>query len=147
MAAAYSFPVVAGYSFDVAANLSDPSTRARLSPVGFKAFGRIMERWGIRDEDARRLLGSISSGSFYELKRSAGKRSLSQDTLTRISFIIGIYKALHILYSPKLANAWITCPNSNPMFHGLTPLAYMLQLGQPGMMHVRQLLDSRRGGR
>ena len=59
---------------------------------------------------------------------------------------MGIFKALNILYSSRLADAWITLPNTNPMFRGNTPLAYMLRLGQPGMMHVRQLLDARRGG-
>ncbi len=55
-------------------------------------------------------------------------------------------KALNILYSRRLADAWISLPNTNSMFRGHTPLAYMLRLGQPGMMHVRQLLDARRGG-
>jgi hypothetical protein len=32
------------------------------------------------------------------------------------------------------------------MFKGMTPLGYMIQRGQPGMLHVRQLLDARRGG-
>ena len=66
--------------------------------------------------------------------------------VTRISLLIGIFKALNILYSPKLADAWITLPNRNPMFQGASPLVYMLQRGQPGMVAVRQLLDARRGG-
>jgi hypothetical protein len=66
--------------------------------------------------------------------------------LTRISLLIGIYKALNILYSRKLADAWMTLPNSNPMFGGLTPLEYVKRRGQPGMISVRQLLDARRGG-
>lgn len=60
--------------------------------------------------------------------------------------MVGIFKALHTLYSIKLADAWITLPNTNPMFHGATPLAYMLRLGVPGMMHVRELLDARSAG-
>ncbi|MGA2537008.1 MAG: MbcA/ParS/Xre antitoxin family protein [Terracidiphilus sp.] len=66
--------------------------------------------------------------------------------MTRISILIGIFKALNILYSQRLADAWMTLPNSNPMFNGSTPLEYVLRLGQPGMMYVRQLLDARRGG-
>ena len=145
-AAAVLIPQVAGYSFEIAANLADPATRARLSPPGFKAFLRIMERWGIKDADARELLGGPSSGWFYQLKSLKGKRTLSQDMLTRISLLIGIYKALNILYSRKLADAWMTLPNSNPMFAGVTPLDYIKQRGQPGMISARQLLDARRGG-
>jgi hypothetical protein len=146
MTAAATIPQIAGYRFDVAANLSDPSTRERLSAVGIKAFLRIAEKWGVKDPDARALLGGISSGTFYGLKKTPDARPLDQDTLTRISLLIGIFKALHILYSQRLADAWMTLPNSNPMFRGSTPLAYILRLGQPGMMQVRQLLDARRGG-
>lgn len=146
MAATASVPLIAGYRFDVAANLADHATRKRLSPTGMKAFLRIMDRWGIKDNEARDLLGGVSSGSFYALKKGPGRRALDQDTLTRISLLIGIFKALNMLYSERLADAWMTLPNSNPMFRGSTPLAYILRLGQPGMVEVRQMLDARRGG-
>ena len=146
MTAAATIPQIAGYRFDLAANRADSSTRGRLSPVGIKAFLRIAEKWGVKDQDARELLGGISSGSFYALKKTPDARTLDQDTLTRISLLIGIFKALNILYSQRLADAWMTLPNSNPMFRGSTPLAYILRLGQPGMVRVRELLDSRRGG-
>src|ERR1035441_6974425 len=94
MASAATIPQIAGYRFDVAANLSDPSTRARLSPAGIKAFLRIAEKWGIKDQDTRELLGGISSGTFYGLKKTPDARVLDQDTLTRISLLIGIFKAL-----------------------------------------------------
>jgi hypothetical protein len=54
--------------------------------------------------------------------------------------------ALNILYSRKLADAWVQIPNANVMFAGQTPLRFMLQGGVPAMMRVRQLLDARRGG-
>lgn len=139
-------PPIPGYIPETAADLSDPDTRRRLSPAAVHGFLRIMEQWSLRDPDARQLLGGISSGSFYGLKKEPKNRALDQDTLTRISLLVGIFKALNILYSPKLADAWVTLPNTNPMFRGLTPLAYMVRHGQPGMLHVRQLLDARRGG-
>lgn len=146
MATAAVLPQIAGYPFDVAADLSDAATRARLSRMAHHAFLRIMEKWEIKDPDARRLLGGISSGSYYGWKKSAGHRTLDQDTLTRISLLVGIFKALNILYSQRLADAWIALPNRNPMFQGMSPLDYMIQRGQPGMVSVRQLLDARRGG-
>jgi hypothetical protein len=45
-----------------------------------------------------------------------------------------------------LADAWITLPNSNRIFGGQTPLAYMMKGGLPAMQTVRRLLDARRGG-
>jgi len=153
--ATLAVPAIPGYIPEAAADLSDAATRRRLSPAAVKGFLGIMEKWNLRDPDARQLLGGMSTGSFYALKKESQNklltkdpknRALDQDTLTRISLLIGIFKALNILYSPKLADAWMTLPNANPMFHGHTPLAYILQRGQPGMVHVRQLLDARRGG-
>jgi hypothetical protein len=145
VSAALVLPSVAGYPFDVSPDLSKTSTRQRLSPAAIKGFLRIMDRWSIKDPDARQLLGGISSGSYYSWKKQP-KRVLDQDTLIRISLLLGIFKALNILYSESLADAWIALPNRNPMFRGQSPLAYMIERGQPGMLHLRQLLDARRGG-
>ena len=107
---------------------------------------RVAKHWDIRDDDTRALLGGISSGSFYALKSQVPK-TLDEDELTRISLLVGIYKALNILYSHKLADAWMGLPNSNPMFAGDSPLHYVKRGGIPALMRVRQLLDARRGGR
>lgn len=146
MAAALVIPQIAGYAFDVSPDLSSSSTRERLSPAAIKGFLRIVEKWEIKDSDARQLLGGLSTGSYYGLKKEPKHRTLDQDVLTRISLLLGIFKALNILYSKSLADAWMKLPNSNSMFRGMTPLAYIIQRGQPGMLHVRQLLDARRGG-
>jgi len=127
-------------------DLSDKAVQKRLGPPAMRAFLRLRDLWQLRDEDARRLLGGMSNGTFYELKRRA-RAILDQDRLVRISILLGIFKALNILYSKKLADRWIQLPNENPMFQGESPLAYMIQGGQPAMLRVRQLLDSRRGGR
>ena len=70
---------------------------------------------------------------------------LEVDRITRVSYLVGIYKALHILYGDKLADEWINLPNANPIFGGTTPLAYMLAGGLVAMQTVRKLLDARRG--
>jgi uncharacterized protein (DUF2384 family) len=90
------------------------------------------------------LLGGISNGRYFELKKSR-RGILTQDELTRISLLIGIFKALNILFSQKLAQQWISRPNSNPMFHNEPPLLVLTRGGMPGMLSVRRLLDSRRG--
>ena len=136
----------AGIAWEKPADLSSRAVQKRLSPSAVRAFLKIRELWELRDEDARHVLGGISNGAFYELKRKA-RSSLGQDRLTRISVLTGIFEALNILYSKKLADRWIQLPNENPMFEGETPLTYIVRGGLPAMLRVRQLLDSRRGGR
>ena len=127
-------------------DLADAATRVRLSPSAIAAFFAIVDKWQLRNEDAMALLGGASHGRYFELKKNR-KGLLSQDELTRISLLIGIFKALNILFSQRLANQWTTRPNSNPMFNNAPPLQFLARGGVPGMIGVRRLLDSRRGGR
>ena len=127
-------------------DLADPATRARLSPAAIVAFFSIVDKWQLRNEDAMALLGGASHGRYFELKKNR-KGLLSQDELTRVSLLIGIFKALNILFAPRLANQWTLRPNSNPIFNNTPPLQFLTRGGVPGMIGVRRLLDSRRGGR
>jgi hypothetical protein len=133
------------YRAEPAPDLGARTERERLSVPALKTFFTIMARWKVRDEDARSLLGGVSNGPFYEMKRDP-ERVLDADRLTRISYLIGIFKALQILHSRSLADRWIQLPNRNPIFAGRTPLAYMIRGGQPAMQMVRRLLDARRAG-
>lgn len=126
-------------------DLTDPAERERLSPPAIKAFFNIMDRWGIKDAEARELLGGVSNGVFYEMKKNP-ERVLDTDRLTRISLLIGIFKSLNILYPEDLADSWVSLPNSNRLFKGGTALRYMIQGGQAAMAMVRRLVDARRGG-
>ncbi len=69
VSAALSLPAIPGYIPEAAADLSDSATRRRLSPAAIKGFLGIMEKWNLRDPDARQLLGGMSTGSFYALKK------------------------------------------------------------------------------
>jgi hypothetical protein len=135
-----------GTGWDRPADLSNKDVIKRLSPSAAKAFLKIAALWQLRDEDARQLLGGMSNGAYYELKKR-GSRILDQDRLTRISLLTGAFKALNILYRRKLADCWVHLPNTNEMFGGDTPLSYMIRGGVPAMLRIRQLLDARRGGR
>src|SRR5258706_1780291 len=137
---------LAGFSAENAVDLSDRTAQVRLSRAAVPAFFKLTRAWTLRDETARHLLGGVSNGAFYQLKRG-GRKTLDQDTLTRVSLLLGIFRALNILYSRRLADAWISSPNANPMFQGEAPLAYMIRGGVPAFIRVRQLLDARRGGR
>ncbi len=126
-------------------DLGARSERERLSSPALKAFFNIMARWKVRDEDARALLGGVSNGPFYEMKRNPD-RLLDTDRLTRISALVGIFKALHILHSRRLADEWVRLSNTNQIFAGETPLAYMMRGGLPAILTVRRLVDARRAG-
>jgi len=126
-------------------DLTSKTERERLSRSALRGFFKIAERWTVRDDDARELLGGLSSSAYYEWKKNPD-RVLEVDRITRISYLVGIYKALHILYGNKLADEWVQLPNSNAMFAGSTPLAFMMAGGLLAMQSVRRLLDARRGG-
>ena len=144
MPAASAYPATR-YEPSPLIDLNEKSERERLSPAAMRTFFNIMDRWEIRDEDGRALLGGVSNGAFYDMKKSPD-RVLEADRLLRISYLIGIFKALNILYSEKLADSWIQLANSNRIFGGQAPLAYKIKGGLPAMQIVRRLLDARRGG-
>jgi hypothetical protein len=127
-------------------NLASRAERERLSASGLMALFNIVNRWKLRAEDVRELLGGIANGSYFEMKRNPKSKVLDADKMYRISYLIGIYKALNILHSQELADQWIQLPNTNRIFGGRTPLDYMTKGGVPAMQTVRRLLDARRGG-
>ena len=127
-------------------DLAAREERARLSPSALKAFFNLIDRWHVRDQEARRLLGGVSNGPYYEMKKNPEGRVLDADKLVRISFLIGIFKALNILHREALADEWVRLPNTNRIFGEATPLAYMMKGGVPAMQTVRRLLDARREG-
>ena len=127
-------------------DLTEAATRRRLGPAAIEAFFRIVDVWGVKNDDAMALLGGVSNGRYYELKKHR-RGMLTQDELTRISLLIGIFKSLNILFSQKLADEWVTRSNSHAMFGGEAPLTALIHGGVPGILNVRRLLDSRRGGR
>jgi len=125
-------------------DLSARETRERLSPAALRGFFAIMGRWQVRDDLGRQVLGGVSNGTFYEMKRDAA-RVCSADELTRISYLIGIFKALNVLHGEELADAWMHRPNSNRLFAGMAPIEYVARGGIPALDQLRRLLDARRG--
>jgi Protein of unknown function (DUF2384) len=144
MEAVWRYPVTR-YRLGAPPDLGAKAERERLSAPALKAFFNVMASWKVRDEDARALLGGVTNGPFYEMKRRPA-RTLETDRLTRVSYLVGIFKALRILHSRALADEWIHLPNSHAIFAGQTPLAYMIRGGLPAMQTVRRLLDARRAG-
>ncbi len=126
-------------------DLTDPTERERLSASAVTGAARLAAAWGLTVEQVGGLLGGVPPSTWHAWKKHA-PADLGTDRLTRISYLLGIYTALHALHSAALADAWVTRPNTNPMFAGRTPLAVMLSGGIPALAAVRALLDARRGG-
>jgi len=145
-ATALAVPQVAGYSFDVAPDLSKPDVRRKLSPGALRTFVNITAKWELTEAQARSLLGGVASSTYHAWRTNPRGKQLDQDTLTRISLTIGIYKALNIYFNKPLADRWIALGNRGSMFAGNSPLEYMIHNGLPGMVDVRRMLDAWRGG-
>lgn len=124
-------------------DIDDPNVRARVSPSSKNIYVNIMKAWNVGDEDARRLLGGVSAESYEVMKSKESTDTLNEDQLKRVSYLVGIYKALRTLHGDKIATTWMTRPNDNNIFGGMTPLAYCVKEGMPGLATVRKLLDAR----
>ena len=122
--------------------------RARTGRTGvipsdaLRGFFLIMEAWKVSAEDARVLLGAPAERTYYAWRGGNGVR-VPADTLRRIGYIAGIYKALQILYSdPRLADGWVRRPNK--AFAGQTPLQRMCGGDVVDLAAVRSYLDAAR---
>ncbi len=126
------------------------ATRSRrdLAPTAVRAFSRLADIWHLTGAQQAKLLGldDTQLSTLYKWKSQPQRANLSHDTLDRISYLTGIYKALHILLpDDAAADSWIHRANDTPLFAGHAPLKRMLS----GTMHdlhvVRAYLDAERG--
>ena len=120
-------------------------TEAAMAAAGLRAFLRIAERWGLSADEQVTLLGSPSRSTYFKWKRD-GATSLPRDVLERISYVLGIYKALQMLLpSDEAADAWIRKANAAPLFGGRSALDRMMSGNVADLYEVRRYLDAQRG--
>lgn len=125
---------------------TQPSSRD-LSAAGLRAFFNIARDWGLSTDEQMVLLGSPGRSTFFKWKSAPEAADLKRDTLERLSYLLGIYKALQVLLpATAAADAWIKKPNDAPLFAGQSALARMLGGNVADLIAVRQYLDARRGG-
>jgi hypothetical protein len=144
MAVAHTLGDPAGRAFP--ANLADASARARLTPAAVSGVVRLAALWRLTGAETCTLIGDVSERTWFRMKKGAWDGVLSQDSLTRISALIGIFKGLRLLFSEKLADEWVRLPNKGPLFGGRRPLDVMIEGGIPKLLQVRQHIDALRGG-
>ena len=102
----------------------------------------ILALWGAGNAEMRSILGAPAERTFFEWK--AGRmRRVPADTIRRIGYVAGIYKALQILYAdPAQADGWVRRPNRH--FGGQTPLERMSAGDVTDLAAVRAYLDAAR---
>ena len=117
-----------------------------LSGPALRTFFRIADAWKLDTKQQVKLLGEPARSTFFNWKKSHDVE-VYRDTLERISYIVGIYKALQILLpDPAAADAWIHKKNRAPLFGGKSALARMLSGQVSDLFLTRQYLDANRGG-
>ncbi len=120
--------------------------RRSLSGPALRAFFRIAVLWRLSVEDQMTLLGQTARSTFFKWKKNPNT-VLPKDTLERISYILGIYKALQLLLpDEQAADEWVKRPNAAAQFAGRTALDRMLSGQVADLYVVRQYLDAQRGG-
>jgi hypothetical protein len=119
---------------------------AVLASKGLAAFFRIAEGWGLSAVEQQVVLGQPARSTFFKWK-AGDAGTIGRDTLERLSYVVGIYKALQILIPQRdLADAWISNPNDAPLFNGQPPLALLMEGSVASLYRVRAFLDAQRGG-
>ena len=117
---------------------------ADVSGGALRTFFNILDKWELRDEDGMKLLAAPKS-TYYRWKQDPSRSRLGQDTLERISYVLGIYKAINILLPNTSADTWVHRPNDAPTFGGQPPIELMTAGHVADLYRVRQWLDAQRG--
>jgi hypothetical protein len=124
----------------------EPDPRA-LGRVAAKLFLGITEEWRLTDAQKLVLAGHESRATLATWRRkiAAGEGiKLSRDTLERLSYVAGIYKALQLLFpNPEQWAGWVRRPNRD--FGGRSALDHMLAGRVVDLADVRRYLDAWRG--
>lgn len=122
-------------------------TAEQLGAAGLRAFERMAQAWQLSVEEQLRLLGQPPRSTYFAWRKQPERASLPRDTLERLSYLVGIWKSLQILFpEATTADAWLRKPNQAPAFGGRSALARMLAGNVSDLHAVRVYLDGVRGG-
>lgn len=122
-------------------DLHSRANRERLA----RMVVELLDRWRLSAVDQATLLGlSGNSRSTVARYRRGEPLADSPDLLARAGHLLGIHKALRILFPHdlELAYRWVSAPNKR---FGTTPLEVMKRHGYEGILAVRRYLDFERG--
>lgn len=113
--------------------------------VAWKALDNLVQRFRFTQSEAQILMGDMAHSTYYKGLSQHTVR-LSRDQRERISYLLGIYKALRIIFTDsEQALTWINRRNTLPPFHGHTPRDYLMEGSIVRLAEVRRFLDFWRG--
>ena len=108
----------------------------------FRAAVNLFRLWRITDEEAAVLIDLPART--YARWKAGGTGRISRDGKARLSNLMGIHKALRIIFSEaQRGYAWIKAGNA--AFAGASALDVMLGGELTDIMRVRRYLDAERG--
>ena len=118
---------------------------AEYGPAGMRLFARLAELWKLTPAEQQRLL-QLPRSTLAKYRGHPEAARLGPDTAERLSYLIGIYRALQILLRrPEAADGWIRRPNPAAPFNGQSALERMLSGRVADLYVVRHYLDGQRG--
>ncbi len=120
----------------------------RAVRAALRLYFAIVERWGLKGDEARRLLGSPSESTYFSWKKQ-GVDAVSPDVMLRLSYTLGIAALLQRLFSavPERAAPWMRTANHGPLTAGRSPLELVLEGGPVALDRLYgQLTDDAGGG-
>lgn len=123
----------------------DEQDRKRLTPAALEAVRRLAQAWQLTGEEMATLLG-VSPSTWDRMLAGRWRQSFSQDQLTRVSALVGVFKGLHLLFADAMADRWPRLRNTGPLFGNFSPVEAMMRGGIPMMLEVRRYIDALRGG-
>ena len=126
-------------------NLAEQASDERMGQVALKGFFAIARHWKLKPGEQRTLLGDLPATTFNRYKQLP-QVALNRDLMERISYILGIHKALRILFQDAdRAYDWMHLPNDAFPFGGQTALEFVLQGSLVRLAELRAYLDAMRG--
>lgn len=112
-----------------------------MGPAALRTYFRIANAWQLDDLEQRRLLGDPLPATF--LSWQDGDSLPGAEALQRITGVLGIYRALQVLFPDRVqADAWIRRANDASVFGGSSALDLMMSSGAIGIHLVQRHLEA-----
>ena len=127
------------------ASLHNPKVREAVSGSAIRLFLKLAGLWGLSVDHRCILLGGISKQTYHNWQN--GKVGvLSRDQLERVSLLLGVQKALKLIFTDDAASLrWLHSENTDFPFAKGSPLDLASRGSVNDLYALRRYLDAWRG--